>query len=85
MIFKLEDKYKLANFTSIEWKPLNTVEIVSEDGARVLIRLLEKLEVKCLSKFNCDNLMEKVLMNNKLILGIDPGLNFTGWGLSKLY
>ena len=34
VIFKLEDKYKLANFTSIEWKPLNT-EIVSEDGARV--------------------------------------------------
>ena len=22
-------------------------------------------------------------MNNKLILGIDPGLNFTGWGLIK--
>ena len=67
MIFKLEDKYKLANFASIEWKPLNTVEIVSEDGARVLIRLLEKLEdlddVQSVSaNYNIsDNLMEKVL------------------------
>ena len=67
VIFKLEDKYKLANFTSIEWKPLNTVEIVSEDGARVLIRLLEKLEdlddVQSVSaNYNIsDNLMEKVL------------------------
>ena len=67
IILKLEEKYKLANFTTMEWKPVNTVDVQDEDGARGLVKLLEKLEdlddVQNVSaNFNIsDSLMEKVL------------------------
>lgn len=67
IILKLEEKYKLASFTSMEWKPLNTIEVDDEESARGLIKLLEKLEdlddVQNVSaNFNIsDSLMEKVL------------------------
>ena len=67
IILKLEEKYKLANFTTIEWKPLNTIDVENEDGARALMKLLEKLEdlddVQNVSaNFNIsESLMEKVL------------------------
>ena len=66
IILKLEEKYKLANFTSMEWKPINTINVDNEDNARGL-KLLEKLEdlddVQNVSaNFNIsDSLMEKVL------------------------
>ena len=87
IILKLEEKYKLASFTSMEWKPLNTIEVDDEESARGLIKLLEKLEdlddVQNVSaNFNIsDSLMEKFLENKELILGVDPGLNFIGWGI----
>ena len=67
IILKLEEKYKLANFTTMEWKPLNTIDVDGEDSARGLMKLLEKLEdldgVQNVSaNFNIsDSLMEKVL------------------------
>ena len=67
IILKLEEKYKLANFTMMEWKPLNTIDVDDEDSARGLMKLLEKLEdlddVQNVSaNFNInDSLMEKVL------------------------
>ena len=67
IILKLEEKYKLANFTTMEWKPLNTIDVDDEDSARGLMKLLEKLEdlddVQNVSaNFNInDSLMEKVL------------------------
>ena len=67
IILKLEEKYKLANFTRMEWKPLNTIDVENEDGARGLMKLLEKLEdlddVQNVSaNFNIsDSLMEKIL------------------------
>ena len=55
------------SFTTMEWKPLNTIDVENEDGARGLMKLLEKLEdlddVQNVSaNFNIsDSLMEKVL------------------------
>ena len=66
IILKLEQKYELAKFTTLEWRALNTVEIVEEDTVKTLIKLLEKLEdlddVQSVSaNFNIsDILMEKV-------------------------
>ena len=34
IILKLEEKYKLANFTTMEWKPLNTIDV---DGEELII------------------------------------------------
>lgn len=67
IIIELEKKYNLANFTSIEWRPLNLVDITHEQDAKNLIKLLEKLEdlddVQSVSaNFNIsDELMEKVI------------------------
>ncbi len=40
----LENKYSVPQFTSLEWKPLNTIEISNQDDAKSLLILLEKLE-----------------------------------------
>ncbi len=67
IIIELEKKYNLANFTSIEWRPVNLVDITHEQDAKNLIKLLEKLEdlddVQSVSaNFNIsDELMEKVI------------------------
>ena len=62
----LEGKYSVAKFSSLEWKPLNSIEISNEDDARSLLVLLEKLEElndvqNVFSNFNInDTLMEKL-------------------------
>lgn len=67
IIIELEKKYNLANFTSIEWRPVNLIDINDEQDAKNLIKLLEKLEdlddVQSVSaNFNIsDELMEKVV------------------------
>ena len=38
----LEKKYSVAKFSSIEWKPINSIEISNEDEAKGLILLLEQ-------------------------------------------
>ena len=38
----LENKYSVPQFTSLEWKPLNTIEISNQDDAKSLLILLEK-------------------------------------------
>ena len=40
----LENKYSVAKFSSLEWKPLNSIEISNEDDAKSLLILLEKLK-----------------------------------------
>ena len=63
----LEKKYSVAKFSSIEWKPINSIEISNEDDAKGLILLLEKLEElddvqNVFSNFNInDLLMEKLI------------------------
>jgi len=63
----LEKKYSVAKFSSIEWKPLTSIEISNEDEAKGLILLLEKLEElddvqNVFSNFNInDLLMEKLI------------------------
>ena len=81
-------KFSIAKFSGLEWRPINTIDINSEDDANKLLTLLEKLEElddvqNIASNFNInDVLMEKIdLSKNNLILGVDPGLNITGWGL----
>ena len=38
----LENKYSVPQFSSLEWKPLNTIEISNQDDAKSLLVLLEK-------------------------------------------
>ena len=63
----LENKYSVAKFSSLEWKPLNSIEILNEDEAKGLLILLEKLEEledvqNVFSNFNInDSLMEKLI------------------------
>ena len=67
IIIELEKKYNLANFTSLEWKPVNLIDITDEQDAKNLVKLLDKLEdlddVQSVSaNFNIsDDLMEKVV------------------------
>ena len=67
IIIELEKKYNLANFTSVEWRPVNLIDITDEQDAKNLVKLLDKLEdlddVQSVSaNFNIsDNLMEKVV------------------------
>ena len=62
----LENKYSVPQFSSLEWKPLNTIEISNQDDAKSLLVLLEKLEelddVKnVFANFNIkETLMEKL-------------------------
>ena len=63
----LENKYSVAKFSSLEWKPLNSIEISNEDDAKSLLILLEKLEEiddvqNVFSNFNInDSLMENLI------------------------
>ncbi len=63
----LEKKYSLPKFTSLEWRPLNTIDISDLDDAKKLIILLDKLEdlddvQTVTSNFNIDeDLMEKLI------------------------
>ena len=63
----LENKYSVAKFSSLEWKPLSSVEISNEEDAKSLLILLEKLEElddvqNVFSNFNInDSLMEKLI------------------------
>ena len=63
----LEKKFSVAKFSSLEWKPLNSIEISSEEDARSLLILLEKLEElddvqNVFSNFNINELlMEKLI------------------------
>ncbi|MEC8265603.1 MAG: YebC/PmpR family DNA-binding transcriptional regulator [Pseudomonadota bacterium] len=63
----LEKKFSVAKFSSLEWKPLNSIEISSEEDARSLLILLEKLEElddvqNVFSNFNInESLMEKLI------------------------
>ncbi|PPR36477.1 MAG: putative transcriptional regulatory protein [Alphaproteobacteria bacterium MarineAlpha8_Bin1] len=64
---KLENKFGMPNFSSLEWRALNNVEVSKEDDAKNLFKLLEKLEdlddvQNVSSNFNInDSLMEKVI------------------------
>ena len=63
----LENKYSVAKFSSLEWKPLNSIEISNEEDANILLILLEKLEEiddvqNVFSNFNInDSLMENLI------------------------
>ena len=63
----LENKYSVPQFTSLEWKPLNTIEISNQDDAKSLLVLLEKLEElddvqNVFANFNInETLMEKLI------------------------
>ena len=63
----LENKYSVPQFTSLEWKPLNTIEISNQDDAKSLLILLEKLEElddvqNLFANFNInETLMEKLI------------------------
>ena len=63
----LENKYSVPQFTSLEWKPLNTIEISNQDNAKSLLILLEKLEElddvqNVFANFNInETLMEKLI------------------------
>ena len=63
----LENKYSVPQFTSLEWKPLNTIEISNQDHAKSLLILLEKLEElddvqNVFANFNInETLMEKLI------------------------
>ena len=63
----LENKYSVAQFSSLEWKPLNTIEISNQDDAKSLLILLEKLEElddvqNVFANFNInETLMEKLI------------------------
>ena len=63
----LENKYSVPQFTSLEWKPLNTIEISNRDDAKSLLILLEKLEElddvqNVFANFNInETLMEKLI------------------------
>ena len=63
----LENKYSVAQFSSLEWKPLNTIEISNQDDAKSLLVLLEKLEElddvqNVFANFNInETLMEKLI------------------------
>ena len=63
----LENKYSVPQFTSLEWKPLNTIEISNQDDAKSLLILLEKLEElddvqNVFANFNInETLMEKLI------------------------
>ena len=60
----LENKFSVAKFSSLEWKPLNSIEISNEEDARSLLILLEKLEElddvqNVFSNFNINELLWK--------------------------
>ena len=63
----LENKYSVAQFSTLEWKPLNTIEISNQDDAKGLLLLLEKLEElddvqNVFANFNInETLMEKLI------------------------
>ena len=63
----LENKYSVPQFSSLEWKPLNTIEISNQDDAKSLLVLLEKLEElddvqNVFANFNInETLMEKLI------------------------
>ncbi len=67
IILNIEEKYSLPKFSSIEWRPVNTIDVNDEDNAKKLITLLEKLEElddvqTVVSNFNIDDkLMEKLV------------------------
>ena len=63
----LEKKFSISKFSGLEWRPINTIDINSEDDANKLLTLLEKLEElddvqNIASNFNInDILMEKLI------------------------
>ncbi len=67
VILNLEKKYSLPKFSSIEWRPINIVEVNNEDQARKLLILLDKLEdlddvQTVFSNFNIDEeLMNRLI------------------------
>ena len=71
-IAKLEKKYSVPKFSSIEWRPISVIDVVNEENARSLIKLLEKLEdlddvQAVVSNFNIDEeLMERLIWLRKI-------------------
>jgi len=67
IIFNLEKKYSVAKFSSIEWRPINKIDIEDEECAKRLVDLLERLEdlddvQSVVANFNInDDLMEKII------------------------
>ena len=67
ILSNLEKEFSVPNFSSIEWRPVNTVDIDNENDATTLLKLLEKLEElddvqNVASNFNInDKLMEKII------------------------
>ncbi len=63
----LEVKYSFPSFSTIEWRPVNTVEIHDEENVKKLLTLLEKLEdlddvQTVVSNFNIDDeLLKKAI------------------------
>lgn len=59
VMISLEKKYSLPKFSSIEWRPINMIEVNNEDHAKKLLILLDKLEdlddvQTVISNFNMD-------------------------------
>ena len=59
VMISLEKKYSLPTFSSIEWRPVNIVDVKNEDHAKKLLTLLNKLEdlddvQTVVSNFNID-------------------------------
>lgn len=59
VIINLEKKYSLPKLSSIEWRPINTIDVDDEDKAKKLLTLLDKLEdlddvQTVVSNFNID-------------------------------
>jgi len=44
ILIKLENKYSVPDFTNLEWRPLNVIEVNNENHAKNLLHLLQKLE-----------------------------------------
>ena len=58
-MISLEKKYSLPKFSSIEWRPINIIDVKNEDHAKKLLTLLNKLEdlddvQTVVSNFNID-------------------------------
>ena len=44
ILVKLEKKYSVPDFSNLEWRPLNVIEVNDENHAKNLLHLLQKLE-----------------------------------------
>ncbi len=67
VIINLEKKYSFPKFSSVEWRPINVIDVNDEDTAKKLLTLLDKLEdlddvQTVFSNFNIDEELIKRLI-----------------------